>query len=200
MVHRNPGMSKGFTVVELIGYELFEALKRAGALQSADLEATALIVRGLDQIRQDLLHAVPRTESREPVFVGRSPDPDKSVEATELLKFYSLCMGQGDGRFSSLRHMCHVRYVLVRTKGSMDLYRSAVPVVGPGSTMGDGGRDRILDRVQRLKIAVREARTWAPSFSSDKRPPAGVELMVTACGRTWPLSIGLPCGVSEAQP
>jgi len=184
----------------LSGYELFEALKRAGALQSADLEATALIVHGLDQIRQDLSHAVPRAESREPIFVGRSPDPDESVNTMTLLEFYSLCTGQEDDRFRSVRQMRRVRYVLAKTGDSMYLSRSTVPVVGPDSTVGDEGHDRILDRVKQIKIAFRDAQTWASQFSSDEKLPAGVELTVTAYDRTWPLSIQLPCGTSEAQP
>lgn len=212
MVHERWRKSGGFTVVEMIvamslsavtllsGYELFEALKRAGDTQSADLAALAEIVHGLEQIREDLRHAVPRAESREPIFVGSTPDPDKSTGPARLLEFYSLCAGQGADPFRRLRQMHRVRYELATIEGAVSLYRSAAPVVGPGPTSSKEERAPILDHVEQVKIAFRNGQRAQPSFSSNERLPVGVELTVTAHGQVWPLSVTLPCGASEAQP
>jgi type II secretory pathway component PulJ len=184
----------------LSGYELFEALQGTGDTQSADLAATAEIIHGLDRIREDLLHAVPRSGSEEPIFVGGITDSDQDKEPAKLLEFYSLCAGRGDDYCHGLRHMHQVRYELAGVKGSVGLYRSAVRVVGPRPTTGDEGRALILERVEQIRVAFRDGPSSKPTFSSNERLPACVELTVTALGRRWPLSVKLPCGVSEGQP
>lgn len=204
--------STGFTVAELIvamsitavtllsGYELFQALKAAGDRQSADLAATAGIVRGLDRIREDLLHAVPRTESRETIFVGSNPVPDGQAETMLLLGFYSLCARTGDGWVRGLRQMHQVSYELVKTKDSVCLYRSTTPVVGAGPASEGDGRELILDHVGQIKIAFHNGQRSEVSYSSNEKLPTGVDLTVTAYGQVWPLSVKLPCGDSEGQP
>ena len=211
MVDETQIKSMGFTVAELIvamsisaitlltGYELFQALKGAGDTQSQSLAVAAEIVYGLDRIREDLLHALPQTGSNEPVFVGGNPALDGSAETTRLLEFYSLCSGHGDSRFSGLRQMQRVRYELVQVKDSVFLYRSATPVIGAGQVSGAESREPILDRVEQVTIAFHVGGTLKASFSSDQELPDGVDLMVMAGGRGWPLSLVLPCGSSEAR-
>ncbi len=212
MVPEKPGESKGFTVVELIvaltvsaitllsGYELFAALQGTGDAQSADLAATAEMVHGLDLIREDLWHAVPRSGSKEPIFVGDNPGSDQKKETTKLLEFYTLCAGRGNDRVAGLRQMHQVRYELGGGKDSGCLYRDVTPVVGPRPTLGAAGRELILEHIEQIRIAFRNGRSSEPRFSSNDKLPACVELTVTAYGRIWPLSVKLPCGVSEGQP
>ncbi len=212
MVNETQNKSMGFTVVELMvamsisaltllsGYELFQALKRAGDTESQSLAVMAEIVYGLDRIQEDLLHILPRMGSNEPTFVGGNPSFDGSSETTRLLEFHSLCAGHCDSPFSGLRQMQQVRYELIQVKDSVCLSRSATPVIGPGSVSSAGSREPILDRVEQVTIAFHNGRTWEDSFSSDRELPHGVELTVMAYGRVWPLSIKLPCGFSEAQP
>jgi prepilin-type N-terminal cleavage/methylation domain-containing protein len=201
--------SGGFTIVELIvamsisaitllsGYELFQALKTAGDGQSADLAATAGIVHGLDRIRDDLLHALPRPGSHEPIFVGSNPALEGGAQTAQLLEFHSLCAGYGDGRLRGLRQVHQVRYELTRTKDSLCLYRRAAPVVVAGLASGDEGRELILDHVEQIQIAFPNGRTSESSFSSKEKLPVGVELTVMTCGQIWPLSVKLPCGSLE---
>lgn len=212
MARESVRKKRGFTVVELIvalslsaatllsGYELFEALKRAGDTQSADLATTAEIAHGLDQIREDLWHAVPRAGSRDPIFTGSSPDPKASADTTKLLEFYALCPGPGESRFPSLRQMYKVAYELAKTQDAACLYRRASPVVGPGPVSSDGGRTLVLERVEQIEAAFGDGRSSQPSFSSKERLPVCVGLTVTAYGQAWPLSVKLPCGTPEAQP
>jgi type II secretion system protein J len=204
--------SGGFTVAELIvamsisavtllsGYELFQSLKAAGDRQSEDLVATAGLVRGLDRIREDLLHAVPRTESREAIFVGNNPALDDQAQTTQLLRFYSLCAGTGDGWVRGLRQMRRVSYELVGTKDSGCLYRSTALVVGADPGSDADGREAVLNHVERIEIAFHNGQTSESSYSSDEELPASVELTVTAHGQVWSLSVKLPCGHSEGQP
>jgi type II secretion system protein J len=211
MVRERPRESKGFTVVELIvalilsattllsGYELFEALKGTGDVQTADLAAAAAIVHGFDQIREDLWHAVPRSGSREPIFVGGNPSSEPKEETTKLLEFYALCASRSNDPVGNLRQMHQVRYELARDNDSVCLYRDVTPVVGPRPTWGAEGREPILERVEQLQIAFRNGRSSEPSFSSNEKLPACVELTVMIDGRIWPLSVKLPCGVSEGQ-
>lgn len=205
-------ISRGFTVAELIvamsisavtllsGYEFFRALKSAGDGQSQDLVAVARVVHGLSRIREDLLHILPRTGSREPIFAGSNPSLKGEEETTRLLRFYSLCTGYGDGCFRGLRQMARVSYELVKTKDSVCLYRSAIPLVVAGSMSGNEGRELILDHVEQIKIAFHNGQVSEPNFSSNEKLPAGVELIVMAYGQVWPLSVRLPCGNSEGQP
>lgn len=204
--------SRGFTVAELIvamfisaitllsGYELFQALKTAGDGQSQDLAATAGVVHGLSRIREDFLHILSRTGFREPIFTGNNPSLEGEEETTRLLGFYSLCTGYGDDYFRGLRQMCQVSYELVKTKDSVCLYRSAAPVVGAGPMSGNEGRELTLDHIEQIKIAFHNGQTSEPSFSSNEKLPAGVELMVMAYGQVWSLLVRLPCGNSEGQP
>ncbi|MHC4166320.1 MAG: PulJ/GspJ family protein [Planctomycetota bacterium] len=202
---------RGFTVAELIvamsisavtllsGYELFQALKTAGDIQSRDLVATAGVVHGLNRIREDLLHALPRSGSDEPIFTGSNPGLDGEEETTRLLVFYSLCTGYGDDRFRGLRQLYQVSYELVGTGDSACLYRSAAPVVGAGPVSGDEGRELILDQVEQIMIAFHTGQTSEPSFSSNEKLPLGVALTVMAHGRIWPLTLRLPCSNLEGQ-
>lgn len=204
--------SWGFTVAELIvamsisavtllsGYELFQTLKTVGDRQSADLTARAGIVHGLGRIRDDLLHAVPRVRSREPIFMGGGPGLDDEAESTKLLAFYSLCAGPGRDGFTGLRQMHRVSYELTRAGDSIAIYRSTDPVVGAGPTSADDDRELILDRVEQLRIAFHDGRTSEPSFSSKEELPMAVELTVAAYGQVWPMLVALPCGTSEGQP
>lgn len=203
---------RGFTVAELIvamsisaitllsGYELFQALKTASDVQSEDSAATARIVHGLDRIREDLLHSLPRTGSREPIFAGSNPSMEGEEETTKLLEFYTLCTGYGYDYFRGLRQMCQVHYELDKTKDSVCLYRRAVPVIGAGPVSGDEGRELILDHLEQIKIAFHNGQTSELSFSSNKKLPVRVDLLVMAYGQVWPLSVRLPCGNSEGQP
>ena len=204
--------SRGFTVAELIvamsisavtllsGYELFQALKTAGDVQSQDLAATAGIVHGLSRIREDLLHTLMRTGSSEPIFKGSNPRLEGKEETTRFLSFYSLCTGYGNDCFRSLRQICHVSYELDTNKDSICLYRSAVPVAKPGSVSANNDRKLILEHVEKISIAFHNGQNLKPSFSSNEKLPAGVELTVMAYGQVWSLSVRLPCGNSEGQP
>lgn len=204
--------SKGFTVVELIvalsisaltllsGYELFEVLKRTGDAQNADLAGAADVLRSLDQIREDLLHALPRTSSQEPIFAGGNPSSAPQEKTTKLLEFFSLCTCRDEDRFPTVRQMHQVTYELLKGKDFVGLYRSVTPVAGPRGTSDAGAHELVLEPVEQLQIAFHNGQSFAPSFLSKERLPLGVELTVTAYGRTWPLSVMLPCGASEEQP
>jgi prepilin-type N-terminal cleavage/methylation domain-containing protein len=200
---------KGFTVAELIvamtisavtllsGYELFAALKTAGDRQSEGLAATAGIVHGLDSIREDLLHAVPRAGSREPIFTGTNPALEGEAQTAQLLAFYSLCAQGGADWVRGLRQIHYVTYeVSVKTKDSLCLYRSVCPAIGTGQV----SRELILDSVEQIRIAFRNGEQLEPSFSSKDKLPASVELTVASKGQIWPLSVKLPCGEPEGQP
>lgn len=184
-------------VTLLSGYELFVSLKIAGDRQSEDLATTAGIVHGLDRIREDFLHAVARAESREPIFVGGNPALDNQTQTSQLLGFYSLCAGCGEGWIRGLRQMCQVSYDVVKTKDSVCLYRSAAPVAGIGPA---SGRELILEGVEQIRITFHNGQQWESRFSSKDKLPVGVELTVTVSGQQWPLSVKLPCGGSEGQP
>jgi hypothetical protein len=204
--------STGFTVAELVvamtisavtllsGYELFQALKTVGDIQSHDLAATAGIVHGLSRIREDLLHTLMRTGFSEPIFTGSNPSPESEQETTGLLSFYSLCTGHGNDCFRDLRQICHVNYELDTSDDSVCLYRCAVPVVGPEPASGEEDRELILDCVKQIKITFHNGQTSESSFSSNDKLPVGVELTVMASGQVWPLLVRLPCGNSEGQP
>lgn len=181
----------------LSGYELFVSLKTAGDRQSEDLATTAGIVHGLDRIREDLLHAVVRAESREPIFVGDNSALDNQTQTSQLLWFYSLCTGCGEGWSRGLRQMCQVSYILEKTEGSICLYRRCVPVIGIGPA---SNQELILDGVEQIQVAFHNGQQWEKSFSSKDKLPAGVELTVTVSEQQWPLSVKLPCGGSEGQP
>ena len=210
MANERQTRRKGFTGVELVvamsisaitllsGYELFEALKETGDRQSEDLAVMAEIMHGLDVIRDDLLHALPRKESQDPIFAGSDPNLDNGDKARPLLEFYSLCSGYDKGSFG-LRQMCRVTYELARYQDSVRLYRTATPVVAAGSPSAGESRESILDRIEQIKITFHNGHSVESSFSSNKALPVCVSLTVTAYGRAWPLSVKLPCGVSEAQ-
>jgi type II secretion system protein J len=203
--------SEGFTVVELIvamsisaitllsGYELLQALKDVGDRQSDALATTASIVRGLDRIREDLLHALPRTGSQGPVFTGANPRPEGNTETTEILGFCALCVGDSAGHPRGLRQLCRVRYELVTIEETVYLYRNAAPVVGADRTSGANGRERILDHIDNITLTFHNGQTSESSFSSNDRLPVGVELTVTVHRQAWPLSVRLPCGIPEGQ-
>lgn len=208
MIDRNREY-RGFTVAELIvamtisavtllsGYELFVSLKTAGDRQSEDLATTAGTVHGLDRIREDLLHAVARAESREPIFIGSNPTLDDQTQTSPLLWFYSLCTGRGEGWARDLRQMCQVSYVLEKTKDSVCLYRHCIPVIG---TRPASNQELILDGVEQIQVTFHNGQQWESSFSSKDKLPVGVELTITVSGQKWPLSVELPCGGSEGQP
>jgi type II secretion system protein J len=212
MVHERGKKPGGFTVVELIvaltisavtllsGYELFEALKGAGDVQSADLAAAAQILHGLDQMRDDLWHAVPRVDTHAPIFVGANAGLDKNETTARLLEFYALCPNRTDGSAGDLRHMHHIKYELSRIGDSVCLYRSASPVVGPGPISDQAGREQVLEDVEQITVAFRRGSTWEPRFSSEEELPACVGVTVTARGQTWPFVVTLPCGMAEGQP
>ena len=200
---------KGFTVVELIvamsisavtllsGYELFQVLKGVGDNQSADLAATAGIVHGLDKIRDDLLHALPRTGSQEPIFVGGNPTLESDAQTAKLLAFYSLCGGHGNGCCSNLRQIHQVSYELVKAEDVIGLYRSAALIIATDQMSTDEDRELILDNIEQIEISFHNGQTLEPSFSSNEELPIGVELSVTAYGQVWPLSVKLPCGAPQ---
>ncbi len=201
--------SRGFTVVELIvamsisavtllsGYELLQALKTAGDRQTADLAAAAGIIRGMDIIRENLLHAVSRTDSQEPVFVGANPDLANMGEEALILEFYSRCPVGGDGEFRCLRRMFQIRYTLAKTEAGIRLHRSITPVVGPSQASDAENQELILDRIEQITLSFHDGENLVPQFSSKKQLPLGVTITMTAYGRTWPLSVRLPCGDSQ---
>jgi type II secretion system protein J len=207
MIDRNRGPN-GFTVVELIvamsisavtllsGYELFTALKTAGDRQSEELSVTAGIVRGLDRMREDLLHAVARPDSKDAVFTGGNAVLDGRAETASLLLFYSLNTGYGAEWARGLRQTCRIRYELVPAQGSACLYRSVLPVLGAGPAH----RTLVLDHVELIQLAFHNGQTRELAYTSKERLPVCVELVVKSHGRVWPLSIRLPCGDSEEQP
>ena len=186
-------------VTLLSGYEFFQALKDTADVQSTDMAAMAEVVRNLNVIRDDLLHAFVRKESKEPIFIGNDPAAGGSTEATKVLEFYSLCPAGGDDNLSGLRQEQRVTYELVGAGDSVGFYRSVTAVAGPPSASAGVGRQQILDRVEQFRIAFHDGRSLSPSFSSDKALPIGLELTIVAYGQTWPLSIRLPCGSPEAQ-
>jgi prepilin-type N-terminal cleavage/methylation domain-containing protein len=202
----------GFTVVELIvalsisavtllsGYELFQALKDVGDNQSAELAARARILHGLDRIREDLWHAVPRSGLAAPIFVGVNRDPEAPAESTTLLEFYTLCPGCGGSRFQSVRQIHQVSYELVQGKDSTRLYRKAAPIIRAGPMPGDEQRELILEDVTEVALAFHNGQTLETDFSSENKLPPTVELTVHVREQVWPLSVRLPCGTLEEQP
>lgn len=157
--------NRGFTLMELTvamttsavtllsGYELFTALKAAGDRQSEDLAATAGIVHCLDRMREDLPHGVVRAESPDPVFIGSDLARDGGIQTPQLLGFYSLCPGYGEGWVHGLRQMCQVSYALEKTKDSVRLYRDCVLVVGAGRA---SSRELILEGVEQIQISFHD--------------------------------------------
>lgn len=184
----------------LSGYELFQALRKVGDSQSRELAVTAGIVQGMDRIREDLLHALPRARPGGLVFEGDSPMFEGERGATRLLDFCSLCTGRGSDFLSTLRRPHRVRYELRRTRDGMGLYRIAAPVVGAGGGAVHQGAELMLDGVQQLEILFNNGQTLERSFSSDDRLPVGVDLTVMACDLAWPLCVRLPCGTPEERP
>ncbi|MDH4241338.1 MAG: type II secretion system GspH family protein, partial [Phycisphaerae bacterium] len=73
---------RGFTIVELTvalsvsamvlatGYEMFKTLRLVGDRQDQSMVELWEIMNVLDQIREDLVHAVPKAYGQEAMFVG----------------------------------------------------------------------------------------------------------------------------------
>jgi len=200
---------RGFTIVELTvalsvsavvlmsGYELFKTLKSVGGRQDESMAECQEIMGVLDQIREDLVHAVPKAYGQKAVFVGCNPASD--FEEFKLLQFYSLCLANHPDKVCGIRQIHRIEYELVKEKDSIYLYRTAKPMVGSNTLSSDGNRKLILGKIERIKVVFYNAGRLEPSFSSEDYLPACVELELTAYGQTWPLAVKLPCGAMNAE-
>jgi len=187
-------------IVLLSGYELFQALRGVSDRQNEDMAAIAETVHGLEGMREDLLHALSRGQSHEPVFVGDNPSLDGAAETTMLLEFCSLCTDSRDNQSYNLRQIQRIRYELIKVPDSFRLCRSATPVVRPGRMGENRSREQVLDHVEQVRIAFHNGRTLESHFSSNEELPVGVDIVVTTHGQAWPLSVRLPCGPAGGQP
>lgn len=198
----------GFTIVELTvamlisaavlaaGYDLFKSLRATAGRQEQSATLSQEMAGALEQIRGDLLHAVAiSNDSNEAVFVGANPVPDS--EKSTLLEFNSLCTGSRPDKICGVRQIHRIKYELAKENNSMYLYRWSVPAVGKNKLNGDGNKKLIFDGIEQLKILFYNGKDLLPSFSSEVNLPVYVKLELTADGRSWPLTVKLPCGAAE---
>lgn len=205
----NKKASNGFTIVELIialsvsavvlaaGYDLFRVLRNIADKQDRSMAQYREIVDTLEQIREDLLHAVPTSYGQGQVFIGNSAVFDS--EKSKLLKFYSLCVTGYPDKICGTRRIHRIEYELVTENDSIHLYRLAVPVIGKNKSSDDKSKKLILDKIEHIKIFFHDGGRSLLSFSSKQRLPVYIGFELTANGQTWPLMVKLPCGVAETE-
>jgi prepilin-type N-terminal cleavage/methylation domain-containing protein len=211
MLSNKTKSSNGFTIVELIvalsvsaivlatGYELFRTFRSVGEKQDESLAECEEIIGVLDQVRDDLAHAVPKAYEQEAVFIGNNPTFD--FKEFKLLQFYSFCAVNYSDKAYGIRQIHRIEYELVKEKDSICLYRTA-KVIGDNNSntpSNDGYKKLILEKIDSIQVAFNTAGQLKPSFSSNQYLPVYVGLELTAYGQTWPLVVKLPCGAMNAE-
>ena len=199
---------RGFTIVELTvalsisamvlatGYELFKTLRFVGDRQDQSMVELWEIINVLDQIREDLVHAVPKAYEQEAMFVGDNATFE--FEEFKLLQFYSLVTGQFN-EVCGIRRIHRIEYGLVKEKNSICLYRTATPIVGSNKLHNNENRKIIFSKIEDLSISFHNGERLETSFSSKQSLPVYVEFEFTAYGQTWPLAVKLPCGLTNME-
>jgi len=202
-------LSNGFTIVELTvalsvsamvlatGYELFKTLRSVGDKQDKFMAESGQIINVLDQIREDLVHAVPKSYDQEAVFVGNNITFDS--DESKLLQFYSLGVTDQFNEICGMRQIHRIAYELVKEKDSISLYRTVRPIVAKDNPSSDQNKKLILEKIDEIKISFHDGRRLEPSFSSKQYLPVYVELELTAYGQTWPLAVKLPCSTANME-
>lgn len=202
-------LSNGFTIVELTlalsvsamvlatGYELFKTLRAVGGKQDQFLADSGQIINILDQIREDLVHAVPKAYGQEAVFVGNNITFDS--DESKLLQFYSLCVTDQFNEICGMRQIHRIAYELIKEKDSISLYRTVAPIVAKDNPSSDQKKEPILDKVDEIKISFHNGSRLEPSFFSKQYLPVYVKLELTAYGQVWPLTVKLPCGTANTE-
>ncbi|MHC4286588.1 MAG: hypothetical protein ACYSWZ_27065, partial [Planctomycetota bacterium] len=154
------------------------------------------IIDVLGQIREDLVHAVPKAYGQEAMFVG----DNAAFEFGEfkLLQFYSLVTGRFN-EVCGIRRIHRIEYGLVKEKDSICLYRTATPAVGSNNLYNNKNRKIIFSKIEDLNISFHNGERLETSFSSKESIPVYVEFELTAYGQTWPLAVKLPCAVTNME-
>lgn len=184
-------------VVLATGYELFNTLRETSDRQNQSMAESWQAVDALEQIREDLLHAVPKSYGRKAVFAG-----DNAVlnsEKFKLLEFYSLCVTDYPGETCGIRQIHRIEYELVKGKDSICLYRAAEPVIGKNKPSNEKSRKLIFGKIEQIKVSFYDGHRLLVSFSSKQHLPVYVKLEVTTTGQTWPLAVKLPCGKAQTE-
>ncbi|NIA16954.1 MAG: prepilin-type N-terminal cleavage/methylation domain-containing protein [Planctomycetes bacterium] len=204
----NKKTSNGFTIVELTvamlvsavilaaGYDLFKALRDTARRQEQAITLSRKMAEALEQIRGDLLHAIPY-DGNGAVFIGANPAIDSGKST--LLEFNSLCTGSRGDKIRGVRQIHRIRYELTRENDSICLYRRAVPAVGKNNSKNDDNKKLIFNGIEQIKILFYNGKKLLSSFSSKLNLPVYVKLELTAKGRSWPLTVKLPCGTAETE-
>jgi prepilin-type N-terminal cleavage/methylation domain-containing protein len=199
---------RGFTIVELTvalsvsamvlatGYELFKTLRFVGERQDQSMVELWGIIDVLSQIREDLVHAVPKTYGQEAMFAGDNATFE--FEEFKLLQFYSLVTGQFN-EVCGIRYIHRIEYGLVKEKDSICLYRTAMPAVGANKQYNNEKRKIIFSKIEDLSILFHNGERLETSFSSKQSLPVYVVFKFTAYGQTWPLTVKLPCGLTNME-
>lgn len=200
---------KGFTVVELTvallvsavvlatAYELFGALREVSTRQNQAMSDLWTMTDALEQIRDDLMHAVAISNGEESVFAGGF---DFDSQEPRLLKFNSLCVAENPAKLNGVREVYRIEYVLVQEKDVISLYRIAILSIGRSKAPGsDTNRKLILNNIEDIKIMFYDGHTLKTLFSSKQNLPVYVEMEFTALGQSWPLVVTLPCGTVESE-
>ncbi|MHC4691484.1 MAG: PulJ/GspJ family protein [Planctomycetota bacterium] len=199
---------RGFTIVELTvalsvsamvlatGYQLFKTLRLVGDRQDQSMLELWEITNVLDQIREDLMHAVPKTFGQEAMFAGDNATFE--FKELKLLRFYSLVTGQFN-EVCGIRRIHVIEYGLVKENDSIFLYRIATPVVGANKRYNNKNRKIIFSKIEELSIFFHNGQRLETSFYSKQSLPVYVEFRFTAYGQTWPLAVKLPCGLANME-
>ncbi len=202
-------ISNGFTIVELTvalsvsamvlatGYELFKTLRAVGGKQDQFLADSGRIINILDQIREDLVHAVPKPYGQEAVFAGNNITFDS--DESKLLQFYSLGVTEQFNEICGMRQVHRITYELIKENDSICLYRTVAPIVNKDSPSSDQKKEPILDKIDEIKISFHNGSRLEPSFFSKQYLPVYVKLELTAYGQVWPLAVKLPCGTANTE-
>lgn len=184
-------------VVLATGYELFKALRAVSDRQNQSMAELWKMMNALDQVREDLIHAVPKSYGKEAVFTGGNAVPE--FKEFKLLKFYSLCVSDHLNEVCGVRQIHRIEYMLVKEKDSLYLYRIATPIIGKAELTNYEDRKSLFGKIEEVKISFHNGHRLAPSFSSKEQLPVYVELQLTAYGQTWMLAVRLPCGLANME-
>jgi type II secretion system protein J len=202
-------ISNGFTIVELTvalsvsamvlatGYELFKTLRAVGGKQDQFLVDSGRIINILDQIREDLVHAVPKPYGQEAVFVGNNITFDS--DESKLLQFYSLGVSDQFNEICGMRQIQRITYELKKENDSICLYRTVASRVDKHRPSSNQKQEPILDKIDEIKISFHNGNRLEPSFLSKQYLPVYVKLELSAYDQVWPLAVKLPCGTSNME-
>lgn len=184
-------------IVLATGYDLFKALRDIGDKQDRSMAQSRRMVDAIEQIREDLLHAVPTSYGQQPVFAGSNAVFNS--EKFKLLEFYSLCVTGYPNKICGVRQIHRIEYELVKGKDSICLYRMATPVIGKNKSSDEKNRKLICDKIKQIEVFFHDGSRLLPSFSPKQHLPVYVRLKLTANGQTWPLAVKLPCGMAKTE-